>query len=171
MVIEALFQMIIEQYALPLDGVHGISHWARVLENGCRVAEASQANVKVVQLFALFHDSKRTNESEDPDHGRRGAEYARSLQESSLLGLSEKEFDLLYTACSYHTDGLTEADVTIQACWDADRLDLNRVGILPDPVKLCTNAAKSADMLNWANERAAHRVMPEAVRLAWNMNV
>jgi len=48
---------ILEDYALPIHGDHGVSHWARVLENGLRLSKATEANVTVVSLFAVFHDS------------------------------------------------------------------------------------------------------------------
>jgi hypothetical protein len=35
-----------------------------------------------------------------------------------------------------------DGDITVQTCWDADRLDLPRVGIQPLPQFLCTEAAK-----------------------------
>ena len=38
---------------------------------------------------------------------------------------------MLEEACRLHTNGQREADVTIQTCWDADRLDLLRVGTHP----------------------------------------
>lgn len=163
-----LLPTIVKQYTLPLHGVHGIAHWARVFENGTRLAGACDANVDIVQLFALFHDSKRVNESRDSGHGRRGAEYAHKLRESGILEISDEDFDMLYFACEYHTNGLTNADITIQACWDADRLDLNRVGILPRTSRLCTDAARSPDMLAWANERAAQNWRPEFLEIVKN---
>ena len=33
-------------------------------------------------------------------------------------------------------------DPTIDACFDADRLDLGRVGIIPDPGRLATEKGK-----------------------------
>ena len=39
--------------------------------------------------------------------------------------------ELLIEACKYHSDGFTEADITVQTFRDADRLDLGRVGIRP----------------------------------------
>ena len=71
-----ILQAILEGYTLPVNGYHGVSHWARVLENGLRLCEETGANVEVVSLFAVFHDSKRVNESIDPDHGQRGADFA-----------------------------------------------------------------------------------------------
>jgi hypothetical protein len=53
-----------------------------------------------------------------------------------------------------HAKGLIEADVTVQTCWDADRLDLGRVGIVPDPARLCTAAAKESAMRDWAFARS-----------------
>jgi uncharacterized protein len=47
-----------------------------------------------------------------------------------------------------------EGDVTVLTCWDADRLDLGRVGIRPDPTYLCTAAARDTDMLTWSYRRS-----------------
>jgi uncharacterized protein len=63
-----IVRTILEDYALPWPGTHGVGHWARVLENGLRLAELTVANVEVVQLFAVFHDSKRVNECTDLNH-------------------------------------------------------------------------------------------------------
>ena len=80
MKLKPLVHQILEDYALPWGGTHGVGHWARVLENGLRVAEATAAKVEVVQLFAVFHDSRRINESIDGGHGLRGAELAAELR-------------------------------------------------------------------------------------------
>jgi uncharacterized protein len=98
-------------------------------------------DIEIVELFAIFHDSKRNNDGADVDHGRRAAEFIRSLK-GNLIFLDEKDFDLLLFACEKHPDGLIAAPVTIQTCWDADRLDIGRVGIKPDPRYLCTTIAK-----------------------------
>ena len=158
-----LIQTILEDYQLPWRGVHGITHWARVLENGLRLASSTGAQTQVVVLFAVFHDSKRTNESKDPGHGRRGAEFAKTLN-GKVFDLSDNDFALLEIACAYHTDSLTTGDITVQTCWDSDRLDLGRVGIIPDPRYLCTEAAKQAELLNWANERSRLQYEPEICR-------
>jgi uncharacterized protein len=42
----------------------------------------------------------------------------------------------------YNSDGLLEADITVQTCRDADRLDLGRVGQTPRVEKLCTEEAR-----------------------------
>ena len=66
--------------------------------------------------------------------------------------LDDARFDLLYEACRLHTDGHTAGDPTLLACWDADRLDLGRVGITPKPALLCTEAART--LIPWAQQRA-----------------
>jgi uncharacterized protein len=167
--LKPLVHQILEDYALPWHGTHGVGPWARVLENGLRLAETTGAKVEVVQLFALFHDSRRVNEGVDDGHGERGAELAAELRH--LFKLSDDDFALLYEACAAHTDGLTEADVTIQVCWDSDRLDLGRVGIMPEPKKLCTPAAKASEMLKWADGRAAFEVVPELVKGEWGIEL
>jgi len=157
-----LIKAIFSEYTLTWDGIHGITHWARVMENGLRLAELNGADKEIVALFAVFHDCKRQNEGRDDDHGKRGGDFAISLKED-LLNLSEDRLDLLYTACAGHTAGKTKGDITVRTCWDADRLDLYRVKIKTDPDKLCTVEAKQPDIMRWAEKRAKDRYSPEIV--------
>ena len=161
---EAIVREILAEYALPPRGHHGVVHWARVLENGLRIAEQTGANARVVTLFALFHDARRQNEAVDPGHGARGGELARATR-SRWYDASDAEVELLVEACRLHTDGRTEGDVTLQACWDADRLDLGRVGIAPLPHRLCTDAGRS--LLHWADARAVTGHVPSLVTEVW----
>jgi uncharacterized protein len=161
-----IIQTILASYALPQRGTHGVTHWARVMENGLRVAEVTGANLQVVTLFALFHDACRENEHRDHGHGLRGAELAQSFR-GTLIRLNDSEFDLLYEACRLHTDGETEGDITVQTCWDADRLDLMRVGIQPIQCRLCTDAGRA--LLLWANQRASDWYEPEIVAGVWRL--
>jgi uncharacterized protein len=164
----AILEAVLRDHALPPDGAHEVVHWARVLENGLRVAEATGADREVVTLFALFHDARRVNDHIDRGHGERGGEFARSLR-GTLVHLDAARFDLLYEACRLHTDGHTTGDPTLLACWDADWLDLGRVGITPAPHRLCTDAAR--DLLPWAHERACAWHTPEHVLTAWRADV
>ena len=66
--LKSIVTAILEDYALSIDGTHGVSHWARVLEIGTRLAEETGANLEVVQLFAIFHDSRRISEGVDDGH-------------------------------------------------------------------------------------------------------
>ncbi|NNE08893.1 MAG: hypothetical protein HKN20_10080 [Gemmatimonadetes bacterium] len=157
---------IISGYELPLLGTHGLSHWARVLDNGLRLADSTGANPAVVAHFAVFHDARRVDEGTDPGHGRRGAELARMLR-GEHLNLTDEEFRLLEIACIHHTDGTVDGDVTVRTCWDADRLDLWRVCIEPKNEFLCTDAAKDAKIQEWARGRSVKEYAPDYVRENW----
>jgi uncharacterized protein len=159
MIPPTLMQTILAQYPLPLHGVHGPAHWARVLENGQVLAAKAGADREVVQLFAVLHDSRRFDEGECFGHGPRAAEFAVTLR-GTHIHLDDERFDLLIDACGRHTEGETEADVTVQTCWDADRLDLLRVWIEPDPARMCTPAAQDPEMLRWACDRARRNHRP-----------
>jgi uncharacterized protein len=148
-----LLEVVCSQFALDLDGIHGIRHWTRVLENGVRLAERTGADVELVTLFAWLHDSRRRDDGYDPGHGGRAADWITGLR-GRWIHLDDERFELLARACRYHSDGLMEGDVTLRTCWDADRLDLGRVGIRPDPRYLCTEAARDPEILEWAWRRS-----------------
>ncbi|MGD9646588.1 MAG: hypothetical protein AB7U73_12810 [Pirellulales bacterium] len=156
---------ILAGYRLSIHGIHGIAHWGRVLENGLQLAAQTGADSMVVVLFAIFHDACRLNEDWDLDHGLRGARLGHQMR-ASLPALSDRQFDLLYESCRLHTDGLIDGDVTLQTCWDADRLDLGRVGISPSLDRLCTDAGRK--LRDWAHERAVSRVVPKFVLELWS---
>jgi len=99
MISQELIRSILESYALPWGGTHGVPHWARVLENGRRLSEVTGARSHVVNLFAVFHDSQRINEGYDDGHGRRGAELARELR-GMVYELGDEDFNLLIEACN-----------------------------------------------------------------------
>ncbi len=166
MITKALLDCIINQYALPAYGTHGLSHWARVLTYGRKLAETVSGSLAVVELFAVLHDSKRVNEGTDHRHGQRGADFAATLR-GRYFKLDDHQFDLLYTACAYHTDGLIHADPVVQICWDADRLDLGRVGITPCIERLCSAAARQQEILLHANRLSQGRIFPEEIQSEW----
>ena len=147
-----LIDLIKSEFKLDWHGIHGVSHWARVRANGLRLAEMTGANPHVVELFAFLHDSKRLDDGYDPMHGSRAAEFAKQLADVSVIQVTDTELDLLMTACEGHSNGLTTGDITVLTCWDADRLDLGRVYIKPEPRFLCTTAA--VDILEWAYQRS-----------------
>ena len=161
-----LLSKISLQYKLNPDGAHGLSHWARVLENGLRLAEIEGGDLTVISLFAIFHDACRHNQAWDPGHGQRGAVLAGELL-PGYPGVSPEQLQILQIACRDHTDGETEAELTVQICWDSDRLDRARVQIKPSPGRLCTNAAKDKEILAWANRRAKTKFSPEYVSSEW----
>jgi uncharacterized protein len=165
-----ILKAILQDYVLPLDGDHGVAHWARVLENGLRLAEETGADIQVVELFAILHDCRRTSEGLDPKHGPRAAAYAEELR-GRLVDLPDRAFRVLHHACAGHTRQRTHADITIQTCWDADRLDLGRVGITPNPSLLCTDAARRPEVVEWADGRACLGVLPDLVLRDWGIDL
>ena len=153
MIDQELVRIVRRQFALEWGGIHGAPHWARVRENGLRLAEVTGAKLSVIELFAFLHDSRRVNDGYDPEHGSRAALFAATLA-GSVFELEPADLALLMTACRGHSDGLTVGDITVVTCWDADRLDLGRVGIKPHPARLCTQAARDPTVLEWAYQRS-----------------
>jgi uncharacterized protein len=131
--------------------IHGESHWQRVAAAGLSLLpETPGADPALVFLFALFHDSMRLNDHYDPEHGPRGAALARELR-GEAFDLEDTEMGSLAFACEEHTNGGIGPDPTVGVCWDADRLNLWRVGIIPDPRFLSTAAARSEERIAWAH--------------------
>ena len=128
------------------------------------------AKLHVVELFAVFHDCQRINEGIDDGHGRRGSELAKELRGVDY-DLADEDFDLLIQACNLHTEGYLEADITVQTCWDADRLDLGRVGTTPRVEKLCTEGAKDPGLLKWAVKRGEALFVPAIVSEKWDVRL
>jgi uncharacterized protein len=118
-----------------------------VARNGEKLCtDTSGADPYVVALFAVFHDSMRFSDGRDPGHGTRGAELARKLR-GSLFEASDEQMELLEKASRQHTAGGISSDPTIGVCWDADRLDLGRVGIKPHPAFFSTAAARKLTLI------------------------
>lgn len=140
-------------FALEWDGIHGAAHWARVRFHGLRLAGRNGARADVVELFAFLHDAERRHDGVDRDHGKRGARLARRLN-GEHFQLDALGLDLLCHAIESHSEGHVEGDLTVRTCWDADRLDLSRLGIRPDPRRLATDEARQADVIEEAWRRA-----------------
>jgi len=140
---DRLMEAILAQYRGDPDSIHGVGHWRKVERIGLLLAETSGADVEVVRLFAFFHDACRWNDNRDPQHGARGADLARQFQ-GNLFLLDERKLQALCLACEQHTDGQLSSDPTIGTCWDADRLDLGRVGIYPHWKFMSTEAGRIA---------------------------
>jgi uncharacterized protein len=108
-----------------------------VAQNGLAIARVLGANQYVVALFAYLHDACRAHDGHDPEHGERAAELAGNLR-NICFHIDDEAFETLEIALINHDKGLTTDDVTIGTCWDADRLDLPRVGITPDATYMST---------------------------------
>lgn len=153
LITKRLIEFARSEFRLDWDGVHGAPHWSRVRHNGLLLAKCTGANARVVEYFAFIHDLGRENDHHDPEHGNRAAAIAHSIA-GDLIDVSGHELELLTEACCGHSDGHVIADVTVMTCWDADRLDLGRVGIRPDPGRLCNAAARQPELLAEAYQRS-----------------
>ncbi len=142
------------RFAIDWHGYHGVAHWARVRVNGLLLAKQNGAYLHIVELFSFFHDSCRKSEGDDSGHGARGADLAKSFRDD-FFDVTDDDMALLELACSAHSDGRLLADITVQTCWDADRLDLSRVGISPEAQYLCTPQARNQEFISAASARAS----------------
>jgi uncharacterized protein len=156
-----VLRILREQFQLDWHGIHGVPHWARVRWNGLNLAAVNGARTDIVELFAFLHDCRRLHDGRDREHGVRAADFTLAL-DAQLLRMDRPGRELLTYAVRYHSDGLTEADITVQTCWDADRLDLGRVGITPRADQLCTEEARNPVLLDLAYRRSVRRGRPSS---------
>ena len=129
-----------------LGAIHGPGHWERVHENAEYLAKHAGGDLLVCSLFAYLHDCCRESDGADPDHGARAATFAESLR-GTVLEIDDERFELLRFACQHHEKGMLSDDPTIGSCWDADRLDLGRVGRKPNRKFLSTERAKTQSVI------------------------
>ena len=149
---QGMIAAIREQFRISWHGIHGANHWARVLHHGITIGTERSADLLVIELFAFLHDSQRHSDGGDYHHGRRGAEYARSLN-TVYFELSAPRIDALCEAIEHHSGGKVHDHATVQTCWDADRLDLGRVSITPSSKFLSQEAVKHIDAAyRWSRE-------------------
>lgn len=137
----------IKQKAKLFDSpIHGLKHWEKVKEIGHYIADKNGADKKIVEAFAYLHDVGRNGESAEPGHGKKSAEIVSKHFPAGTLGLDDGQYEKLIVAISQHDEKYAKSDdITIQTCWDADRLDLPRVYILPDRNLLYTEVGKSQE--------------------------
>ena len=136
-------------FALDWTGIHGIPHWARVKRFGLTVGKAVGADLQVVEAFAFLHDLFRHNDGYDPEHGLRASLMADELNQR-FFHLEGTQVQILKEACRIHSEGTRPEDPTLAACLDGDRLDLYRVGMVPDARRLCTEVAGHPEVIEWA---------------------
>lgn len=139
-IIEFIREYVKSQWIM-LNNLHGVDHWDRVNENGKKLL-TPEVNPLIVALFAYLHDSCRVEDGEDINHGARAAELIDTIRETYLKKVSDDDVELLKKACRLHTTEHKTGNPTIDACFDTDRLDLWRVGIIPDPERMATEKGK-----------------------------
>jgi uncharacterized protein len=124
--------------------LHGLDHWWRIWRNAQLLVSDpifSKVDMEIVGLYALFHDSMRLSEGKDIEHGHRGYKlFERMAFRVDFFKeyMTQRQSELFFEACVEHSQGQCSIDPTIAVCWDADRLDLHRKGIFPDPHLMST---------------------------------
>jgi uncharacterized protein len=111
--------------------IHGELHWRAVAEAGMSIAATGGGCPRVALAFGMIHDCKRLNDDWDPEHGERASGWASGSKTlRNLLGKEGQE--AVARACLDHEKGKITEDPVIGSCWDADRINLWRVGITPN---------------------------------------
>lgn len=141
-----VLRKIIDEFYLKSSYIHGIPHWSRVFYYGHTLSKNSNFDKEIIAYFSLFHDSKRFNDHEDPEHGLRGAEFFRSLDKIIYVSAEQKE--IIYEACKVHNYLKQSDNLEVGMCLDSDRLDLWRVGIKPSNDYLHIDLSKTEKMKN-----------------------
>lgn len=141
---------VLEHAALDVLALHGPTHWRRVELHALALSAALKVSPLVPVLFSVVHDSQRTTDGSDPWHGERAALFVRKNRQGLFAFLSDAECGQLEQACEKHSAGQLSTDPVIQACWDADRLDLGRVGRIPDPRYLSSAFARRPEVIKLA---------------------
>lgn len=132
-----------------LGKTHGVNHWDRVAKFG-EMLFVEGADMEVVKAFAYLHDSQRWDNAEDLEHGPRAAKFINTIRDSLLSALSDEQIAKLKRACELHTVEDRTGDITIDICFDADRMDLLRVGIKPLPERMASKqGAKLVSIPNY----------------------
>jgi uncharacterized protein len=135
--IEKLRRFSASRWPEDLGTTHGVEHWDRVAFFGMMLYQEG-ADSDVIQAFAYLHDSERMNNEDDINHGKRASELIDLIRRTELRGMSNEQIAKLKRACELHTIERKTGDLTIDICFDADRMDLLRVGIMPKPERMAT---------------------------------
>lgn len=135
--IEQLRTFSAARWPKELGTIHGVNHWDRVAKFG-RILFQEGADLDVIMAFAYLHDSERKNNGEDFAHGPRASKLIDTIRQTQLSFLNDDQIAKLKQACELHTIELRTGDMTIDICFDADRMDLPRVGIIPLPDRMAT---------------------------------
>jgi len=132
------------RFTLGKKSDHGPAHWEQVERLVIHLSQGmDEQDIATCRLFAIFHDCMRINEDDDPKHGLRAAKYIEKFHREAIIDLiGEDRFEKLKFAIEHHNSGGTTADPIIGRCWDSDRLDLIRVGIVPDSIFISTQIGR-----------------------------
>jgi uncharacterized protein len=119
--------------------IHGLPHLRQVAYVAARLAACEGADWMQAMVGGFLHDCARKDDGGGQEHAFESARVAKVV-----LGRHYSNMDvqrLLY-AISHHAGGSTTQDPLIGSIWDADRLDLVRLGAEIDQGLLSTVHAR-----------------------------
>ncbi|RLG47138.1 MAG: hypothetical protein DRN92_03825, partial [Thermoproteota archaeon] len=125
---EKKVEVIVREKLKDVDPSHGWEHVERVLGLATNLAIKYGADVEVVRLSALLHDSER---GETPEvHVRRSEEFARNLL--NQMDIPSSKVEVILRAIRNHHTTQPEKLETLEEriLWDSDKLDaLGLIGL------------------------------------------
>ena len=120
-------------------GLHGMSHLRRVASTAGRIASLISEDVEAAVVTGFLHDCARTDDGGGTSHAHDSACVAKNILPTCYPHL---DVDRLCAGIAGHADGVVTDDLLIGSVWDADRLDLVRLGIEVDLGLLSTSVAR-----------------------------
>ena len=153
----------IARWPKEMGTTHGIEHWDRVTRFG-EMLYVDGVDMNVVVAFAYLHDVGRINNYVDDEHGQRASILVDGIRYNYLRDFNDEQVALLKRACELHTLKHRTGNITIDTCFDADRLDLPRVGITPDPELMATSQGSKIA------SNPLYLQFYEEIVFAWNSN-
>jgi hypothetical protein len=137
-------------YAFNAEGLHGLSHSARVLIWADLIARwmqqfGSGVDLEVVRWAAVLHDVRRIHDGSDPRHGERASRWLSENTRLLPATIDDAQRSEISYCCSWHVPHDHEApdmSAELTCLKDADGLDRVRLNGL-DPRFLRTSLAKS----------------------------
>lgn len=156
--------------------LHGPAHWVRVHRFGLILADnmnLEESQARCVEVFAWTHDLARVDDGGGNQHALDGAAHAFPVMDALFDDLNAAERQLVSAAIRHHSDGMTADEAyfqgvldiegwtedelveTVAACWDADRLDLLRLGVPPNARYMSTECWR--DVLPYSQKLHSRR--------------
>lgn len=127
-------------------------HLRQVALTAGRLAAALGEDIESAIVAGFLHDCGRTDDGGGTCHA-----YDSSIIARKAIAALDPHLDVdrLCDGIARHADGDVTQDALIGCLWDADRLDLTRIGVDPDPDLLSTPVARR--MVRLARRRRRER--------------
>ncbi len=138
--------------------IHGMPHLRQVALTAGRLAVLVGCDVESAVVAGFLHDCARVHDGGGNRHAHDSAVLARRLLKTFYPHLDAPR---LCEAIARHADGRTTDDPLAACLWDADRLDLCRLGIEADPRLLSTRAARRVAAIRRRRREDLHPGYPQ----------